>query len=333
MQIKQGGMRIIYRLRLQANQIAFVQRYPSVGALYQPIEMADDLMHGMDNGLCEVAVTNQNDWIRLSKLRSNCNKISVPGVLFTQSNAFAVAADIQAPLSWAMTKLINKGEYARLEAQAMRQHIDTLPDACVEALLVDEAETDDEWFSKKNAFVLSTVCVSLITITFAILVFCGSKSWQLYQLRRERAICTESAGLSRRDGHWELEKLVEGSSICTRLFACCDQKEKARVKSEREQMRVLEASTDTKDVELVSTMLKMRHLTMARMQAYIKPGGKLQSCITIACGNAVFVMCCADLLLPHDWADAPLTIADVPMLIQLLACRRSPLTAQSPTLE
>jgi hypothetical protein len=93
----------------QSNKESFVQRYPKMASLYQVVETTDLAMAGMDSGLCKVAAVTMDEWDIRQKQASNCDKVLLEPVLMSQSNAFPVRTDLQGPLSYAMTRLQNKG--------------------------------------------------------------------------------------------------------------------------------------------------------------------------------------------------------------------------------
>ena len=256
---------------MQANREGFLQRYPAAASLHVSVQNADAALAGIDSGICEVAVVTADEWALRSKLESNCDKLMHVGVLFEKENAYAVRGDLQAPISWAMTKLLNRGAYASARSMAQTLYVGSIMSECA---VNDYAENSwaFEETNEQDFFVIGPVFFTVIVITVAMLWFVATDVWEHRQT-------TPVANASNFKA--VTDQLLKPPSLWKRI-SC-----RSMTESEQESRAALQKVGNSSDIKMIASMIKSRHITMARTCDVIKP-------------------------------DSPLSIADVPMLIELL---------------
>ena len=95
--------------------------YPGIEDLFVVSETgsaAQDFAN-MDAGLCKVVVTEIDAWNLEKKKASNCNKMKNAQVLRSIEVAFGVSQELQAAMSWLVTKSVAAGMYINAEKEAM----------------------------------------------------------------------------------------------------------------------------------------------------------------------------------------------------------------------
>ena len=116
---------------------AFVPNYPKISSLYVGTDSAKKSLQNMDDGLCEVAIVTADEWQLLQREASNCDKHRQDEVLRVLPNAFAVSAELQAPLSWAITREQDTGVYAEIRTKSQAKYYSFVDDVCARKAAVE----------------------------------------------------------------------------------------------------------------------------------------------------------------------------------------------------
>lgn len=259
---------------LQANREGFLQRFPAVSSLHVSVRNADAALAGMDSGICEVAVVTADEWGLRSKLKSNCDKLMHVGVLFEKENAYAVRSDLQAPISWAMTKMLNRGAYASARSIAQNLYVHSIISECdVNDYAGNSLEDSSSMGNgEQDFFVIGPVYFTAIVITVAMLWFVVTDVWR----HRQVVLAADTSNYKA-----VTEKLLNPPSLWKRIS--CQQMSQ----SEQDHRGALQTAGNSSDIKIIASMLKSRQITKARTCDVMKP-------------------------------DSPLSIVDVPMLIELM---------------
>lgn len=129
---------------LEATKSAFSERYPDSVGLYVGVRNSQEVLLAMDEGRCALGILTEDEWRRArmgdksrpepgsfyanvsSPLTYHCDtKLALPGAIYFLGNALAVRADLQAPLSWALTRQEQNTPYSAAANGAQRRFLRT----------------------------------------------------------------------------------------------------------------------------------------------------------------------------------------------------------------
>jgi hypothetical protein len=159
-------------------------------------------------------------------------------------------------------------------AQAL--HVGSIASDCAADDSAEGPQEDNLWNDEQDYFVVGPVFFTIIVITAALLWFVATDTFQHRRRHHHHAgahdaACQQSA----------VDELLRPPSLWRRL-SC-----RGMTAEEQAHRSMLKNVGNSDDIKIVASMLKSRHITMARTSDAVKP-------------------------------DSPLSIADVPMLIVLL---------------
>ena len=129
---------------LEATKPSFAERYPASVELYVGKKNSNAVLIGMDEGECQVGILTEDEWRRArmgdksrpedspiyanssSPATYHCDtKIALPGAIYFVGNALAVRDELQAPLSWALTRQEDSTPYSGAALAAQQKFLKT----------------------------------------------------------------------------------------------------------------------------------------------------------------------------------------------------------------
>jgi len=115
---------------LSASIASLSLRYSDMGSLGVAVSNAKEALEKMDQGECSTALLTDDEWnaartgiFTEEDPSKHCNKIQVGDTVYVIGNSVPVRTDLQAPLSWAISKLLAEGVYIESRDNAKRKFL------------------------------------------------------------------------------------------------------------------------------------------------------------------------------------------------------------------
>uniref|UniRef100_A0A7S3Z448 Ionotropic glutamate receptor C-terminal domain-containing protein n=2 Tax=Lotharella globosa TaxID=91324 RepID=A0A7S3Z448_9EUKA len=158
---------------LSASMLSLTARYSDMGALGVPVANAQEALVKMDNGECSGVLLTEDEWTAAraglyteDDPSKHCNKIQVGDTVYVSGNSVPVRTDLQAPLSWAISKLLAEGEYIESSDEAKR---DFLPNVqCAESEDLEESVRSLGVGEMMGSFIIAFGACTLAIVLFLI---------------------------------------------------------------------------------------------------------------------------------------------------------------------
>ena len=225
---------------LQAISTSVLSRHPALRVV--SVQNASEVFNKLDSGECKAGFVTADEWRK--NINSQChNKVLLDSSVYSMGNAYPVRDDLQAPMSWAITRALSAGAYAPIRAAAQDANLPPINRSCTA-----EGDTSNTQAASNRQlgldvmaapFLLSAVCCTIAMIIF----------WLSEMSRATRRQTAE-------------EKLLASSSPS---FAERTYKMKTAAKRQLEVAERASPTYDNQDLKLISKMLRSRNMTQIRM--------------------------------------------------------------------
>lgn len=223
---------------LQAISSSVYLRYPNLNSV--EVKNANEVLAGLEANTCQAGFVTIDEWRK--KMNSHCERLLLlDSAVYSIANGYPVRDDLQAPVSWAITRALSAGAYETIRREAQTDHLPAIDESCVESTTAGPTRTGQLDLQVTGAPML----LSAITCSVALLWFCYT------ELRRSRSLSKSNE-----------ELILETPSLADRT---CNLRaaEKRRVTHAEHKSPACE----NQDLRLIARLIRSRNLTRIRVDA------------------------------------------------------------------
>ena len=223
---------------LQAISSSVYLRYPNLDAI--SVRNADAVLAGLEDGTCQAGFVTVDEWRK--RINDHCHRlVLLDSSVYSIANAYPVRDDLQAPMSWAITRALSAGAYEPLRRAAQSENLAAIDERCFDA-----SETGATTQGQLNLTLTGgPMLLSAVMCSIALLWFWYTEARQAVYKKMSRE-----------------ERILETPSLADRTCNLNAAEKRKLAAAERES-----PAYEDQDLRLIARLVKSRNLTQIRVDA------------------------------------------------------------------